>query len=201
VESVEPLLRRCERDGDGKKEACCLFWTLGGNQVGKAAISGWLDVLAPALSSEGPVSLWPFDGDLFPLFRPGNIVIAETYPAECCGWFSGERLRSKRDQAERRKFGASLLRWADDQRVTLGPGLREEINEGFPQGKDDAFDAVVGLFGMLKVCLGHRPTGEPQDEEIRNIEGWILGREATRCGCHGDEHKPAVARPATGRCP
>ena len=82
MESVEPLLRRCERGGDGKKEACCLFWTLGGNQVGKAAISGWLDVLAPALSSEGPVSLWPFDGDLFPLFRPGNIVIAETLP---CG--------------------------------------------------------------------------------------------------------------------
>ena len=40
VWSVEPLLRRCERGGNGHKEACCLFWTLGGNQVGKAAIIG-----------------------------------------------------------------------------------------------------------------------------------------------------------------
>jgi len=25
-----------------------MFWTLGGNQVGKAAISGWRELLAPA---------------------------------------------------------------------------------------------------------------------------------------------------------
>ena len=49
VSKLEPLLRRCERGGKGRKPACCLFWTLGGNQVGKAAIVGWRDVLAPAL--------------------------------------------------------------------------------------------------------------------------------------------------------
>ena len=49
VESLDQLLRRCERGGNGQKRACCLFWTLGGNQVGKAAIIGWRDVLAPAL--------------------------------------------------------------------------------------------------------------------------------------------------------
>ena len=48
---------------------------------------------------------------------------------------------------------------------------------GFPQG-DDAFDAVVGLFGMLQVCLGQREPGEPDDRAIREIEGWILGRES-----------------------
>jgi hypothetical protein len=31
VSSVEALLRRCERGGKGQKQACCLFWTLGGN--------------------------------------------------------------------------------------------------------------------------------------------------------------------------
>lgn len=35
VSSVEPLLRRCERGGNGQRQACCLFWTLGGNQVEK----------------------------------------------------------------------------------------------------------------------------------------------------------------------
>ena len=53
--------------------------------------------------------------------------------------------------------------------------LTEDIQSGFPQG-DDAFDAVVGLFGTLLVSLGQRPPGEPDDKVIRDIEGWILGR-------------------------
>jgi hypothetical protein len=40
VSPLEPLVRRCERGGNGQKEACCLFWTLGGSQVGKAANIG-----------------------------------------------------------------------------------------------------------------------------------------------------------------
>ena len=51
------LLRRCERGGNGHKQACCLFWTLGGNQVGKAAIIGWRDVLAPALRNSFPLAV------------------------------------------------------------------------------------------------------------------------------------------------
>ncbi len=176
VSSVELLLRRCERGGNGHKEACCLFWTLGPNQVGKAAIIGWRDVLAPALRDGGPVSLWPLDGPLPSLLVPGNVVVAETYPAECYGWFTKEPLGGKRSQDKRRKLSTSLLRWADAQSVTLEDGLRKEIRGGFPQG-DDAFDAVVGLFGMLHVCLGQREPGEPDDREIREIEGWILGRE------------------------
>jgi len=70
-----------------------------------------------------------------------------------------EPLGSKRDQDDRRKFGASLLRWADDWNITLESGLRKKKLNGFLQG-DDAFDAVVGLFGMLQVCLGQRWTGE-----------------------------------------
>jgi hypothetical protein len=64
VTSIEPLLRRCERGGNGQRQACCLFWTLGGNQVGKAALIGWRDVLAPAL-------------------RDGNAV----YPSSDCSLF------------------------------------------------------------------------------------------------------------------
>ena len=78
VSSLEPLLRRCERGGGGHRQACCLFWTLGGNQVGKAAIAGWRDVLAPALRGEKPISIWPFDGPLPSLLAPGSVVVAET---------------------------------------------------------------------------------------------------------------------------
>ncbi len=108
VENVEPLLRRCERGGSGHKEACCLFWTLGGNQVGKAAIIGWRDVLAPALRKQAPISLWPFDGPLPSLLVPGNVVVAETYPAECYSWFPKGTLGSKRERGDRR----TLLRQA-----------------------------------------------------------------------------------------
>jgi hypothetical protein len=178
VSSVQELLRRCERGGGGQKQACCLFWTLGGNQVGKAAIIGWRDVLAPALRNGGPASLWPFDGPLPSLLVPGSIAVAETYPAECYGWFSEEPVGGKRDRRNRRKFGASLIRWADAQSVMIEDHLRREIQDGFPQGEDDAFDAVVGLFGMLQVCLGQRKPGEPDEREVREIEGWILGRES-----------------------
>jgi hypothetical protein len=85
---------------------------------------------------------------------PGSIVVAETYPPECYGWLSEEPLGSKCDRRNRSKLGASLLRWAGAQRVTFKDSLRKEIRGGFPHG-DDAFDAVVGLFGMLQVCLGH----------------------------------------------
>jgi hypothetical protein len=177
VSSLEPLLRRCERGGNGHKEARCLFWTLGGNQVGKASIIGWHDVLAPALRKTGPVSLWPFDGALSSLLVRGRVVIAETYPAECYAWFCSEPVGSKRKQGIRTEFGASLLLWADDNCVALDNELRKHIEDGFPQG-DDAFDAVVGLFGMLQVCFGKRAAGEPDERAIRDIEGWILGRES-----------------------
>ena len=48
-DSYDALHRRCDRAHPDRKAAAVLFWTLGGNQVGKAAISGWRDVIAPAL--------------------------------------------------------------------------------------------------------------------------------------------------------
>ncbi len=62
VESIDELLRRCERRTADRNAACSLFWTLGAQQVGKAAISGWREVIRPALGRG--VRLWPFDGRL-----------------------------------------------------------------------------------------------------------------------------------------
>jgi hypothetical protein len=74
-------------------------------------------------------------------------------------------------------IGASLIRWAESHEIMLANCLTEDIQSGFPKG-DDAFDAVVGLFGMLHVCLGQRASGEPEEREVREVEGWILGRKA-----------------------
>jgi hypothetical protein len=176
VTTIEPLLRLCERGGNGQRQACCLFWTLGGNQVGKAALIGWRDVLAPALQDGSKILLWPFDGQLDFLFKPGYTVIAETYPAECYGWFSDEPLGSKGDPENRKRFSALLSAWGGINNVIIDDGLRNAMRNGFVTGEDDAFDAVVGLFGMLQICLGLRDSGEPDDENIRETEGWILGR-------------------------
>jgi hypothetical protein len=46
----------------------------------------------------------------------------------------------------------------------------EDIQCGFPQG-DVASDAPVGLLGMLRVCLGQRGPGGPDELVIREMEG------------------------------
>jgi len=175
--SINVLLRMCEQGTHGQKTACSLFWTLGGNQVGKAAISGWRDVLTPALKEQCAVRLWPFDGKLDSLLVPGNTIVVETYPAECYDWFPGARLRSKTDIRLRSTFGERLLSCASMNNIAVRQELETAIRAGFPSGEDDAFDAVVGLFGMLQVCLGQRASGEPEDAIIREAEGWILGRQ------------------------
>jgi hypothetical protein len=102
--------------------------------------------------------------------------MAETYPAECYSWFPGEPLRSKTDIECRKRFGNNLLAWATEAQVEIEASLKKAIDDGFSVGEDDAFDSVVGLFGMLQIALGQRTTGEPDDKVIREIEGWILGR-------------------------
>jgi hypothetical protein len=85
VASMNDLLRACDRATESRGAACPIFWTLGGKQVGKAAIIGWPEVLTPALNdAEMDVGLWPFDGSLDELVRQRQIVTVETYPAEAC---------------------------------------------------------------------------------------------------------------------
>jgi len=128
-------------------------------------------------------------------------------------WARMEPLGGKRNQDDRRKFGALLLRRADAQTVTFEDSLGKQIQGGFPQG-DDAFDAVVGLFGMLQVCLGQRSPGESDERIIRWVEGWILDREYVLPGmCKHKLHprpggwllnrgtKPAVGRATAAQRP
>ena len=49
VDTIDCLRRRCELAHEDRRAASPLFWTLGAQQVGKAAIAGWRDVLGPGL--------------------------------------------------------------------------------------------------------------------------------------------------------
>jgi hypothetical protein len=181
--SWSDLLRSCDRGSATRPAACALFWTLGGNQVGKAAIAGWRDLLAPALKAGADLALWPFQGSLDELLALHRFVVVETYPAEVYGHLglSLRRHGGKRSQGARRTAAEPLLAKLRELRVEPDAAAREEIEGGFGTGAagEDRFDATVGLVGMLQVVRGERASGEPDDPAIRRIEGWILGQSAT----------------------
>ncbi len=179
LSSAEELWRRCDRAHAGRRAGCPLFWTLGAQQVGRAAISAWRDVLGPAMRAERDVDIWPCDGPLAELLRPGRIVAAEVYPGECYHHLGVALGRGgKRSQEARAAAGTALLAWAEAAGVELAPELRAMIADGFGRRAegDDPFDTTVGLFGALNVALGLRAPGETADERERRVEGWILGQ-------------------------
>jgi hypothetical protein len=183
MSSFDQLRRRCERGYEYRRAACPLFWTLGAQQVGKAAIVGWRDVLAPGLNDPGlNLAIWPFSGPLADLLLPRKLIAAETYPGEFYAHLGIDVKKSgysKRNQMSRISVAPLLLEWARNAGVDLHPELHLAIENGFGYGVDgeDLFDAVVGLFGMLNVVFGRREPGELPDSRERRIEGWIFGQK------------------------
>jgi hypothetical protein len=172
------LGRRCDLRTATRPAGAPLFWTLGANQAGKAAISAWRDMLLPALDTGAAIRLWPFEGTLAELALPGALVLAETYPAECYRHIGVRLAGSKRSRAARLAAGGTLLAWAREAGVVLAPELAAAIADGFgaDAAGEDRFDCVCGLFGMLNVLLGRRSEAYPDDPALRRWEGWVLGQ-------------------------
>jgi hypothetical protein len=185
VRSMNDLLRRCDF-GDGyRNNACPLFWTLGGNQVGRAAISGWREVVVPAMRAlRTELGIWPHEGDLRSLLSSRVCVVTETYPADACVQVdlpAPGRRWSKRDRQDRAHQGVKLLRWAEGKPMDLAK-IQSALQDGFGPADvgEDQFDAVVGLLAMLAVVLGLRPEGAPPQGSGLSVEGWILGHQYSR---------------------
>lgn len=179
VESMDHLRRACELAGPGQSAAAPLFWTLGPNQVGKAAISGWRDMLAPALRDPAlDVALWPFAGSLSTLLRPGRIVVAETYPADYYSYLGMTVPVSKRTHVGRKAALQKTKQWMASRKLDATPALAMAIASRFGEDADgeDRFDAAVGLLAMLDIIQRGEPAKAPSNDRIRRIEGWILGR-------------------------
>lgn len=177
VEDFNDLLRVCERPTPTRRAACPLFWTLGGAQVGRAALSGWEGVVRP-LVGEG-ARLWPYEGDLKRLCDRPGVVLAETYPAEAYGQIGvafGPR-QSKTRREERLAQVPRILEWAATRGVNFADPVLATLADGFgalPDG-EDRFDAFMGLLGMIEVASGRRVEGKaPAD--VAGWEGWILGQ-------------------------
>ncbi len=188
------LSRVCDRATPTRAPGAPLFWTLGANQSGKAAIAAWRDLIVPALREPDPaLYLWPFDGDVAQLAiafaaRPGaaGVLLAETYPAEALDQL-GLRLTkaagrgSKRRQGDRAGLAGGLRRAMDDAAMTPSASLRAALLDGFgaDTAGEDRFDSLLGLLCVVSVLDGRRLDGVPDDPWIRDWEGWVLGLRAS----------------------
>ena len=184
LERFDQLRRQCDQATAYRPAAAALFWTMGAQQVGKAAISVWRDVLQPAFVESGErgdeIGVWPFQGKLFKeenekennqqstidrqLLTGRRTVVAEVYPGEMIHHI-GMQVRSKRDQAERAKAAEPALAWVTRHGWRLTPEAEMALKDGFGSAADgeDRFDAFVGLLGMLGVLAGTIPEGGPAD--------------------------------------
>lgn len=174
------LCRACDRATAERPAGAPLFWTLGANQTGKAAISAWRDMLLPALASGSPPLLWPFEGAFRALLAPGRVAIAETYPAEALRQLGLRLPGSKRRQSDRAAIAGPLLAAMAARDAAPEAALRRAAEGGFgaDAAGEDRFDCVLGLLCVLGVLGGRRTDAAPDDPWIARWEGWVLGQTA-----------------------
>lgn len=174
------LSRLCDRATAERPAGAPLFWTLGANQTGKAAITAWRDLLIPALAGPSPPALWPFDGDFLPLLARHPVVIAETYPAEAMRHLALRMRGSKRRQHDRAALANGLVAAMASLDAAPEPALQPAIADGFgaDAAGEDRFDSLLGLLCVLNVLAGRRPDGVPDDPWLRRWEGFVLGQTA-----------------------
>jgi hypothetical protein len=171
------LLRRCDRRSKLRRDAECMFFTLGGRQVGAGAAVGWQYVLRPALEE---VQIWPFDGPLDELVEKPGLTVSEIYPAEAYSHL-GIRIGpgtglTKTKRQDRQSLASVIGDIEKHNDVRLSDAAKSWVDWGFLA--EDDFDAMVGLLSMLLVVTGNKDYEIPDDDKVRTIEGWILGQPA-----------------------
>jgi hypothetical protein len=184
LHSAAALSRACDRATSERPAGAPLFWTLGANQSGKAAIAAWQHLLLPALAAGADVRLWPFSGGLRALLAPGAIVLAETYPAEALRHLRIRLKGSKRRQVDRAAVADQLRSAMAGLRVLPDPELDQATADGFgaDAAGEDRFDSTLGVLCVLNVLAGNRPDTAPADPWIMRWEGWVLGQTAMPTG-------------------
>lgn len=183
LQQVGELRRRCDLPMPGRTTPCPLFWTLGANQVGKATLSAWRELVTPALRAPDlAVRIWPFDGTLDDCSR-GDLGLAEVYPGDVVDWLGLELAAhgGKRSADARARQASRLREVLASLSVAPDAELTTALAEGFGEAAtgEDAFDAFVGALGVLLCVSAQRTVWQPEDPVIENLEGWILGREPT----------------------
>lgn len=174
------LSRICDRATTLRPAGAPLFWTLGANQSGKAAISAWRDLLLPALLTNQAPALWPFQGGFNGLLQPGRVAIAETYPAEALRQLGLRPVGSKRRRLDRMALLPGLHAAMTTLNAAADPSLQLMMQDGFGQDAagEDRLDCLLGMLCVLLVITGARADTAPNDPWITRWEGWVLGQTA-----------------------
>jgi hypothetical protein len=189
------LCRACDLATAQRPAGAPLFWTLGANQSGKAAIAAWRELIIPALHAPRPARLWPFDGTLRVLLEAGAMVMAETYPADAMAQLGVRRAGSKRRQADRVAYAAPLRASLSRLGVSAAPPLEDALACGFgaDAAGEDRLDSLFGALCVLSVVKGQRDDHVPSDPWIASWEGWVLGQAPDSSGGRsppsGDQHE------------
>ena len=178
LDSAAGLSRLCDAATSDRPAGAPLFWTLGANQTGKAALAAWRDLLMPALARPNPPALWPFDGALLPLLRAHRVVVAETYPAEAMRQLGLRMGGSKRRHADRLALVPAIRAAIAGLAASPDPALDRSMADGVGQDAagEDRMDCVLGLLCVLQVLAGRRHGMAPDDPWVRRWEGWVLGQ-------------------------
>ncbi len=170
LDNAHALRRRCEGQTSLRTAAAPVFWTIGPQQVGRAALAAWYGVVRPALRDLG-AAIWPYAGELDDLVAGGRLVLAESYPSDVRRRLAPENGDATIANPENRAaiLGEALSGFIN---VEMAQGLWDEAEEGF--ASRDAFDAFIGLLGMIRSAeRGWLP--EPPRGAWLAMEGWILG--------------------------
>ena len=180
LQDAAALSRACDRATAERPAGAPLFWTLGANQSGKAAIAAWRQMLVPALKGAMPIRIWPFQGSFRSLLAPRTVAIAETYPAEALRHLDVRLAGSKRRQPDRAAVADRLRAACLTLNVEPDTALDDAFADGFgfDAAGEDRFDCVLGVLCVLNVLAGNRPDTAPSDPWITNWEGWVLGQTA-----------------------
>ena len=178
------LSRACDRATAERPAGAPLFWTLGANQSGKAAIAAWRDMLLPALAAGEAVRLWPFAGP----FR----VAAGARRGGAGRDLSGRGAAPSRHPPEGQQAppgrpcrGVACRCWPRCSGWTSPPSaaLRPPCVDGFgaDAAGEDRFDCVLGVLCVLNVLAGNRPDTAPDDPWIRRLGGLGAGPDGIAC--------------------
>ncbi len=176
VSSFDKLYRLCEGATYHRPAACPSFWTLGANQVGKAMLHGLEHLIIPGYRDG--FNIWPFTGDISTCCQQNGVTLIETYPGEIYGWLGIDEV-TKSNHKSRTLAIAALIDYAVGNGIEINTAVVADIKSGFgpDEGKDDAFDALVGALGLIRIADGKHPEYLPDRPIIRKREGWIIGMD------------------------
>ncbi|MDE2576246.1 MAG: DUF429 domain-containing protein, partial [Rhodospirillales bacterium] len=153
LDGPDDLSRACDRATADRPAGACLFWTLGPNQSGKAALAAWRELLLPALGRGEALHLWPFEGEYRALLAQGGVTVAETYPAEALRQLGLVLRGSKRRQADRAALAPALAAAMAGLAVAPEAPMRAAMADGFgaEAAGEDRFDCTLGGLCVIAV--------------------------------------------------